>query len=173
FLKDYKQIKHWLKELTPHKYHAQFEKIVKAVDDSLGGYVRGQLTISSVITAATYLVYHVVDLKYALILAIFIGLMNIIPYFGPIIGTIPAALIALTSSVKLFIIIIITNMIVQLLESSFLSPYIMGKHVQIHPLILIFTLLVGAELGGIIGMIMAVPLVTVCRAVYRQIKSDT
>jgi len=173
FLKDFKQIKQWLIGLTPTKYHVPLEKMLKAIDESLGGYVRGQLTISTVIIAVTYLVYDILELKYALILAIVMGIMNIIPYFGPIIGTIPAALIALTTSIKLFLIIIITNMMIQLLESSFLSPYIMGKHVQIHPIVLIFTLLVGAELGGIIGMIVAVPLVTILRAIYRQMRKET
>jgi predicted PurR-regulated permease PerM len=172
FLKDFSQIKTWTKTLIPNKYHARFESILKAVDDGLGGYLRGQFIISTVITLLTYLVYHFVDLKYAFILAVIMGITNIIPYFGPIIGSVPAALIALSTSIKLLIIILITNAIVQLLESSLLSPYIMGKNVKIHPIALIFTLIVGAELGGVAGMIIAVPTVTILRAVFVQLRKE-
>lgn len=168
YLKDYPLIFKWLKGLLPRKYHQRFDRFLKAIDESLGDYIRGQLIISSVIIAITYLIYHLMDLKYALLLAIFMGLMNIIPYFGPIIGSVPAVAIALTMDVKYVLVVIGANALVQLLESSFLSPYIMGKSVQIHPILLIFTLLVGAEIGGIVGMIVAVPSVTIFRAVFLQ-----
>lgn len=170
YLKDYSTIKQWLQSIVRPRHHERMERILLAIDESLGGYVRGQVLLSSVITAAAYVVYYMLDLKYALLLAIVMGAMNVIPYFGPIIGTIPAALIALTMSFRLFLFVILFNLLIQLLESSLLSPYIMGKHVHIHPIILIFTLLAGAELGGIIGMIIAVPTVTILRGVYKQLR---
>lgn len=172
FLKDYPLIIQWLTNLLPERYHHRFNRIVKAVDESLGNYVRGQLIISSVIVAITYLVYHLLDIKYALVLAVIMGLMNIIPYFGPIIGTLPVVAIAMTVSFRLVIIVIAINIIVQLIESSFLSSYIMGKNVKIHPILLILTLLIGAELGGLIGMIIAVPSVTILRAIFLQFRLD-
>lgn len=170
YLKDYSTIKQWLQSIVRPRHHERMERILLAIDESLGGYVRGQVLLSSVITAAAYVVYYMLDLKYALLLAIVMGAMNVIPYFGPIIGTIPAALIALTMSFRLFLFVILFNLLIQLLESSLLSPYIMGKHVHIHPIVLIFTLLAGAELGGIIGMIIAVPTVTILRGVYKQLR---
>lgn len=169
FLKDFSEIKTSFKKMIPNKYHGKVEKTLVAIDESLGGYVRGQLIISSVVIFVTYIVYHTIHLKYALLLAVIMGLMNIIPYFGPIIGTIPALLIAMTTSWHLVIIVLITNIVIQILESSFLSPYIMGKSVRIHPIIIIFALLIGAEIGGVIGMIVAIPTVTIGRAVYIQI----
>lgn len=170
YLKDYSTIKQWLQSIVRPRHHERMERILLAIDESLGGYVRGQVLLSSVITAAAYVVYYMLDLKYALLLAIVMGAMNVIPYFGPIIGTIPAALIALTMSFRLFLFVILFNLLIQLLESSLLSPYIMGKHVHIHPIVLIFTLLAGAEFGGIIGMIIAVPTVTILRGVYKQLR---
>lgn len=169
FLKDFSKMKIWFRKIVPKKYHVKMEKLLIAVDESLGGYVRGQLLITSVIIFITFIVYHTVQLKYALLLAVIMGLMNVIPYFGPVIGTIPVVAIAMTTSWKLVIIILITNICVQILEGSFLSPYIMGKSVQIHPILIIFILLVGAEVGGIIGMIVAVPTITVLRAIFIQI----
>lgn len=168
FLKDFVKMKLWFKQLLPLKHHAKMEQFIRAIDDNLGGYVRGQLIISSVIMFFTFLIYHTFQLKYALVLAVIMGLMNVIPYFGPIIGTIPVVLIAMTTSWKLVIVVIVTNIIVQLLENSFLSPYIMGKSIQIHPIIIILTLLIGAEVGGVIGMIIAVPFVTILKAIFTQ-----
>lgn len=127
------------------------EKILTAIDKSLGSYLRGQITISSIVALITFLMYYTFELKYALLLAIIMGLMNVIPYFGPIIGSVPAILIALTTSWHLALIILITNIMIQIIENTFLSPYIMGKSVQIHPVFIIFLLMIGAELGGLLG----------------------
>ena len=146
FLKDYEIIIMWLGKLVPNQFQKKYLGMLKAIDESLGNYIRGQLLISLSVTILTYVVYHLFDLKYALLLAVFMGVMNIIPYFGPIIGSVPAVLISMTISNHMVIIIIIANALIQLMESSILSPYIMGKSVRIHPIFLIFILLLGAEL---------------------------
>ncbi len=169
FLKDFTQMKNSLYNLVQEKHSQRIDTILKAMDESLGGYIRGQLIISSAIMFVTYVIYHTFQLKYALVLAVIMGLMNVIPYFGPIIGTVPAVAVAMTSSWKLVIVVLVTTLIVQTLENSFLSPYIMGKSVQIHPVFIILTLLIGAEIGGIIGMIVAVPLITMVKAIIVQI----
>lgn len=169
YLKDYSSIKKWGKSFIRPRHHERMERIIGAVDESLGAYVRGQIFLSGAITAAAYLTYYLLDLKYALLLAIVMGVMNVIPYFGPIIGTIPAAFIALTMSSRLFIYVLLFNLLIQVIESSLLSPHIMGRHVHIHPIGLILTLLAGAELGGVIGMIIAVPTVTIIRGIYKQL----
>lgn len=169
FLKDFIEMKKSLQKLVPEKYFQRIDTMLRAIDESLGGYVRGQLIISSAVMFVTYVIYHTFQLKYALVLAVIMGLMNVIPYFGPIIGTIPAVAVAMTTSWKLVIVVLVTTLIVQTLENSFLSPYVMGKSVQIHPVLIILTLIIGAEIGGIIGMIIAVPLITIVRAIIVQI----
>src|SRR5699024_8861124 len=103
--------------------------------------------------------------------AMFMGLMNVIPYFGPIIGSIPAFAITATVSCKLAISVVIANALVRLLESSLLSPYIMDNSVDIHTVFLIFRLLRGAGACGVIGMILVVPTATITRGVFRELKS--
>lgn len=169
FLKDFIEMKKSLQKLVPEKYFQRIDTMLIAIDESLGGYVRGQLIISSAVMFVTYVIYHTFQLKYALVLAVIMGLMNVIPYFGPIIGTIPAVAVAMTTSWKLVVVVLVTTLIVQTLENSFLSPYVMGKSVQIHPVLIILTLIIGAEIGGIIGMIIAVPLITIVRAIIVQI----
>lgn len=169
FLKDFSEIKQWFKKWMTNRNFQRAEEILSAIDISLGKYIRGQLIISLSIMFVTLVIYYILQIKYALLLAAFLGIMNIIPYFGPIIGTIPALAIAVTMSWKTVLFVLITSVVVQVLESSFLSPYIMGKSVQIHPIVIILTLLIGAELGGIIGMIIAIPTVTICKAIFSKI----
>src|SRR5690625_2250293 len=169
FLKDFSEMKLWFKSWMTNRNFQRAEEILAAIDISLGKYIRGQLIISFTVMFVTYIIYYFLHVKYALILAAFLGLMNIIPYFGPIIGTIPALAIALTMSWKTALFVLLTSVIVQILESSFLSPYIMGKSVQIHPIIIILALLIGAEIGVIIGMIIAIPTVTIFKAVFSKI----
>lgn len=165
---DYERVKQTMYKLLSYAHLQKLDTFLHAVDRSLGSYIRGQVLISSFITLITFLIYHTLELKYGLLLAVLMGVMNVIPYFGPILGTIPALFIALTSSWKLVLIIIVTNMLIQLIENSFLSPYIMGKSVQIHPILIIFVLLIGAELGGVIGMIIVVPLTTIIKTVIED-----
>ncbi|MEI3605794.1 AI-2E family transporter [Pseudogracilibacillus sp. SE30717A] len=169
FLKDFTLMKSSLQKIIPPKQFSKFETILLAIDESLGGYVRGQLIISSAVMFIAYVVFHTFQLKYGLVLAVIMGLMNLIPYFGPIIGTVPAVAVAMTVSWKLVIVVLVTTVIVQTLENSFLSPYVMGKNVKIHPVFIILTLIVGAEVGGIIGMILAVPTITILKAIIVQI----
>ncbi len=169
FLKDFTIIKNSLQMLLTKNNYAKAELIMSAVDDSLGKYIRGQILISTTITFITLISYHLLHLKYALVLAMFAGVMNIVPYFGPLIGLLPALLLSITISWKTTIFVIITTMVVQILEGSFLSPYIMGKSVQIHPILIILSLLVGVEIGGIIGMIVAIPVVTICKGIFEKL----
>lgn len=171
FLKDRVMIMRWLNNLLPKKWRKKYDRILFAIDKSLGNYIRGQLLLSLTVALVTYAIYHILGLKFALLLAIFMGLMNVIPYFGPIIGSIPALAITATVSYKLVISVIIGNAFVQLLESSLLSPYIMAKSVHIHPVLLIFLLILGAEAGGVIGMILIVPTATITRGVFRELKT--
>lgn len=168
FLKDYDLMKRFLKQFIPMKYFQNSKMLVKALDQTLGKYIRAQIIISLFITLTTYLCFHLLDLNYALLLAIIIGITNIIPYFGPIIGAIPAIFVAITVSYKLVIFVIIIIFIIQMIEGNFLSPYIVGKSINIHPVIIILALLIGGKISGVLGMILAVPFLTVVKVLMNE-----
>ncbi|WP_430785089.1 AI-2E family transporter [Virgibacillus flavescens] len=169
FLKDTRKIKNWLKKWIPIKYHQRAHVILYSIDKSLGNYIRGQLIVSLFVVIATFAAYYFLDLKYALVLAIIMGFTNIIPYFGPIIGALPALAISLTVSTKLALLVLLTVFVIQLIESNLLSPYIVGKSIHIHPIAIIFALLVGGKVGGVLGMILAVPLLTILNEIMKKI----
>lgn len=166
FLKDYHTIKHFFERFIPKAYVNNVKFFVDSLDQTLGRYIRAQILISTMLALITYLPFHLFGLQYALLLAIIIGITNIIPYFGPIIGAIPTVLVAISESYQLVIIVVITIFIIQIVESNFLSPYIVGKSINIHPIIIILVLLIGSKLSGILGMILAVPLLTIAKAIF-------
>ncbi|GIO27634.1 AI-2E family transporter [Ornithinibacillus bavariensis] len=168
FLKDYEKIKEYTKRFIPRKYQEASSNLVHAVDEGLGNYIRGQLLICLFVAITTYIIFQLLGLNYALLLAIFMGLMNMVPYFGPIIGAVPAVLLAITVSGKMVVFVLISVFAIQLIESNFLSPYIMGKSTRIHPVVIIFVLLLGGKIGGVLGMILAVPALTVLKVVIKH-----
>ncbi|GGB28688.1 AI-2E family transporter [Virgibacillus dakarensis] len=169
FLKDFTKIKAYVKRWVPVKYHKDTSVVCHAIDKSLGNYIRGQLIVCLFVSLATFVIFQLLHIKYALLLAIIMGLTNIIPYFGPIIGAIPAVAITFTMSAKLIIFVLLAIFVIQLIESNLLSPYIVGKSIAIHPIAIIFALLLGGELGGVIGMIVAVPSLTILKVIVTHI----
>lgn len=169
FLKDFTKIKGYVKTWLPEKYHDDGSKLCRAIDKSLGSYIRGQLIVCLFVSLATFILFQLLHIKYALLLAIIMGLTNIIPYFGPIIGAVPAVAITLTVSTKLIIFVLIGIFVIQLIEGNLLSPYIVGKSVAIHPIAIIFALLLGGEIGGVVGMILAVPGLTILKVIVSHV----
>ncbi|PFQ84471.1 AI-2E family transporter [Priestia megaterium] len=172
-LKDFSSIKKATAYVTPKKWHKTGERFLSDVNESLGNYIRGQffvcLIIGVIATAALWF-FHV---PYALLLGFIIGVTNIIPYFGPIIGAVPAAIIAATISIKLVITIVIIIFVLQFLEGNVLSPLIVGKSLHIHPLFIMLALLLGGEFGGVLGLILAVPILAVIKISILHIRSYT
>ncbi|GAA0442727.1 AI-2E family transporter [Lentibacillus halophilus] len=161
FLKDFRVIKTYVKKWIPHKYHERASALCHAINEGLGNYIRGQLVVCLFVSLAALIVFRTLDIPYGLLLAIIMGVTNIIPYFGPILGAVPAIAITATTSGKLVLMVVISIFIIQVIDGNLLSPYIVGKSVKIHPIAIIFALLLGGQLVGIAGMILAVPILAV------------
>ena len=117
-LKDYGVIKKAVWYITPKKWRAGGTIFLQDIDKSLGGYIRGQILVCVVIGTISSLGFWIFDMKYPLLLGFIIGITNIIPYFGPIIGAIPAVLIAITISVKMVIVVVVIVLLLQFLEGN-------------------------------------------------------
>ncbi|MFT8320179.1 MAG: AI-2E family transporter [Bacillus sp. (in: firmicutes)] len=162
-LKDINAVKKAAWFITPRKWRNNGTAFLKDVNLSLGSYIRGQLFVCFIIGAISTMLFWIFHMKYPLVLGIIIGITNVIPYFGPIIGAVPAVIIASTISIKMLIIIIVIIIVLQFLEGNILAPFIVGKSLHMHPLFIMFALLVGEEIGGIVGMIVSVPILSVLK----------
>ncbi|HEY4551708.1 MAG TPA: AI-2E family transporter [Bacillaceae bacterium] len=163
FLKDLEQVKKAAWYMTPKRWRDNAIEFLKAANVSLGGYIRGQLIVCTVIGSIAALSFWLLGLQYPVMLGAIIAFTNIIPYFGPVIGAVPVLAIALLSSVKQAVIAVIIVFSLQFLEGNILSPYIVGKSINMHPLFIIGALLAGGEAAGIVGMVVAVPILAVVK----------
>lgn len=133
--------------------------ILHRIEERLGSWVLGQISLGFTIGLATFIGLLLFNLPFALPLAIFAGIMEIVPIIGPIISAIPAILAALTISPILALAVAALYFIIQQLEAQLVVPFVMRKAVGIPPLVTIIALLTGAQLAGIGGALLAVPVV--------------
>ncbi|WP_064092454.1 AI-2E family transporter [Rossellomorea aquimaris] len=162
-LKDIQKVKKFFWGVTPSKWRKSALLFSRDVDESLGGYIRGQLLVCIIIGSVSAITLWFLDMKYPLILGLIIGVTNVIPYFGPIIGAIPTAIVASTMSLNMVIYVVVLVIILQFLEGNILSPLIVGKSLHMHPLFIMAALIIGGEVGGVMGLILAVPVLAIVK----------
>lgn len=170
-MKDFQLIEKAALAIVPPKHRGRTVELLEQVDRTLGNYIRGQLLVCLITGSLAYLGYWLIGLPYPLLLASFVAVFNIIPFIGPFLGAIPAILMGSTVSLKMALIVIGVNVVVQLLENNVVSPQVVGRTLQLHPLIVIFALLVGGELAGIVGLILAVPVFAVMKVIVQHFTS--
>ncbi len=165
-LKDYEAIRATVSDMIPKKHQAEGMQIIKKIDCVVGGFIKGQALVALSVAVLCGVALYALGVDYAILLGFMIGIFNIIPYLGPIIGGVPAVIIALGTSWQLAVIVIVVLLTVQQIDSIFISPRIMSSQVDLHPALVIFALLVGGTLLGFIGMLIAIPLAAVGKALY-------
>ncbi|TCS94896.1 AI-2E family transporter [Hazenella coriacea] len=168
-MKDAQSIERSVVTLLPGEKRRGLIRLMRDMDHALGNYIRGQLLVCIVVGLLAYVGYLIIGIPYALLLAGLVSVFNVIPYLGPIFGAIPAILVALGESKEMVIAVIIVNFIVQILEGNVISPQIVGRTLHMHPLMIIFALLVGGEMGGIIGLLLAVPFFAMGKVVIEHL----
>jgi|LSQX01.1.fsa_nt_gb predicted PurR-regulated permease PerM len=131
--------------------------VSKEINSIFSGYLRGQFWVSIIVGIMSSIGLFIFQIRFYILLGFFAGIFNMIPFAGPVIGSIPAVIITLLSTPEKTISVIIMFFVIQQLESSFISPRIISGKVGLHPLVVIFSLLTGAEIMGIWGMLLAVP----------------
>lgn len=157
FLKDYSLIQKAAWYVTPRKWRKSLQRYVKDVDHTFGSFIRGQLLVSLSVAIISMVGLWVIGVPYPILLGLFIGAADLIPYFGAFIGAIPAVVVALLESWQLGLFATIFIVVLQQIEGNLLSPLIVGKTLHLHPMLIIIALLVGIETGGVIGLLVAVP----------------
>lgn len=171
-LKDARVIGRSVVQFAPQKHKRRVYAMMRGIDETLGNYIRGQFLVMSVLGVLAFTGYLIIGMPYALLLAVFLALADMVPYFGPIIGAAPAVIIAFTVSPALLIKVLIVNIIVQQCEGNLISPQIMGRSLKLHPMAIVAALLIGGELAGILGLILSVPLLAVLKVIWTTLRSE-
>ena len=152
-------LKKFLRSVTPAKYQPYLMQLINRI--KIGQWFRAQLLLMLVIFALTYLGLWALGMNYVLVLALWAGLTEIIPYIGPIIGAVPAIFLAFTVSPTMGFLVLLLYVVIQQLENNILVPTIMRKAVGLNPIVSILVILVGAKIFGIIGAVLSIPVATV------------
>ncbi|THF79950.1 AI-2E family transporter [Cohnella fermenti] len=168
-LKDMRVIERTVFKYVPRDKRQGMSRLLKEIDEALGSYIRGQLLVSVCIGALAYAGYLIIGMPYPLLMAFFVAVFDIIPYLGPYFGALPALAMAMTISWKMALMVAIVNMACQFLESNVISPQVVGRSMHVHPLTIIFVLLVGGELAGIVGLLLAVPFYAAMKVVVQHL----
>ncbi|SDX43145.1 Predicted PurR-regulated permease PerM [Marininema mesophilum] len=149
----------------PPSQRVEGRKILNDMDNAVSSYIQGQVLVSFCIGVLVYIGYLIIGLEYSLLLALVTMCTNIIPFIGPLIGTIPAVIVALTTDPPMVWLVLIVVIIVQQIEGNFISPQVMGRTLNIHPLTIILLLLVAGSLGGFLGLLLAVPTYAILKVI--------
>jgi predicted PurR-regulated permease PerM len=162
----------FLVTMIPMKYQKKAEKIIGKVEVQLGQWVTAQILLSATVFVLYYLVLSLIHLPYALAIALIAGFMETVPIAGPIISGVIATIITLLVAPASIIYVLASGIIIHELEVHVLVPKIMQKVIGLSPLITIIAILIGAELLGIIGAVLSVPIAAILQILYGEIKQQ-
>lgn len=168
-LVDIERIKRFILSMVPTTERQSFDEFLVRLDQRLSGVVRGQLTICIVNAIFTLIGLLIFDVKFAFILATMAGIFSLVPIFGSIVSTIPIVLVALTISPLTALSSLLWIIGIHILEANFLNPKIMGHSAKIHPILILLALVVGEKFYGLIGALLAVPIMSIIITAFSSI----
>ena len=167
-----KSIDTFLEVITPKRYNVYVDDLWKRMQTKVGQWFQGQLIIVFIVFSLTYLALLLIGLPNALFLAVFAGMMGILPVLGPIIGAVPAILVAFASSGDVTLVLIVAGVfwVIQLLEGNLIYPLVVSKVIGISPILVILAVVIGGSLAGILGIIIAIPLSVLLQEFFNDIR---
>ena len=164
-LLDFNETPKRIKSIIPTKYRTEVWNLLSRINYILNKFIRGTLYSSLIIFVCVLIGLLILKVPAAIVLAIFCAVTNVIPYLGPYIGAIPAIILGFTVSPLTGILVLVVISIIQTIEGNVLSPIIMGKSVKLSPVTIMVGLLIFGYFFGMVGMIIATPIVAVLKEI--------
>ena len=160
YLKEGRRLTRTLIELVPNAHFELCLNLLHQINGQIGGYIRGQILATSVVSILAIGGLSLIEVEHALPLGLLAGLANMIPFLGPLIGFFAASITALATGGEFGIVgeIVVVFLIIQMIDNVVIQPTVVAKSVEMHPLVILFVVMVGSQLMGIVGMLIAVPL---------------
>ena len=158
-------------KLIPKKHQMEIAKLLEDIGTEVRKTVNGTLLIACMLFVCDTIGFSIIGLKSALLFGLFCGITDLIPYIGPYIGTAVVTIVGLTQSPLIGLGVFIIAVIVQLIESYVLQPVVMSRATNLHPVTIICGLLIFGYFCGIIGMILATPIMSIIKVIWHFIKS--
>ena len=162
-LKDASKFNKFVIGLLPSKLERSVSETIDEIDEKVGSYIQGQMLVSLCIGIMLFIGYNVIGLHYAFSLATIAAFLSIVPYLGPVIAITPAMLVAASTSWVMVVKMLVVWGVVQFLEGNIVSPNIMGRSMNMHPLTVIFVILIGVNISGVVGAILGIPVYSILK----------
>jgi predicted PurR-regulated permease PerM len=156
-------------KLTPKLHADRTNRSLADLNRQLASYVQGVGIVSVLIGILAYIGFLIIGVEYALVLAVFVAITNVVPIIGPFIGAVPAVLVGAIDAPLMVVKVIIVIVIIQQLDSIVVRPFVLGRKMAISPLAVILVVLLAGRLWGLLGIILAVPIFTVIKIVATQV----
>jgi predicted PurR-regulated permease PerM len=158
-----------LLRIMPQQRKKNIREFLQLAEDKLGGYIRGQGLLCIAVGIAAFIAYLLIGLPYLLVLAIFAGVMEMVPIFGPALGAIPAFFVALSIDPSKAIWVVVATSVIQLLENAVLVPRIMKHSMGVNPIIVLLSLIAFSSVFGFVGALLALPLAAIIQLLVSRV----
>ena len=166
---DFDNVTNLLLKVIPVKHQVEVASLVEKIGSEVRKCVNGTLLVACMVFVCDTIGFSIIGLKSALLFGLFCGITDLIPYIGPYLGTVVATVVGLTQSPLIGLGVFIIACVVQLIESYVLQPIVMSKATNLHPVVIICGLLIFGHFFGIIGMILASPIMSVIKVIFEFI----
>jgi predicted PurR-regulated permease PerM len=168
-LVDLPRLRRWTRSLMPPAHRAEASEVATKLHDVVGGFIRGQLLVALFVGVAASIGLALVGLPFWLLVGVTAGLTNVIPLLGPFVAGVLGVSIALVSDgIGLAALVLLVLLVVQQLDNQLISPLVMGRNVQVHPLVVLLSLVIAGTVYGVLGLLVAVPAVAAGSVLVRH-----
>lgn len=170
FLKDGPALKKTVVACVPNRYFEFSLNLLHKVDEQLGNFLRGKLVATLVVMVLSSAALWLLDVDYYLLLGPAAGLLNLIPYLGPVAGTVLAVAVALLGGAPLATAgaITLAFIVIQLIDEVLLNPLVVARNVALHPVVVLLVVIIGGHFFGVMGLLLAVPAAAIVKVVVRE-----
>ena len=170
-LKDGRRLKKSFIQTLPNRYFETTINLLHKIENQLGSYIRGQMLVSLCIGLLSITALAILEVPYFLIIGTIAGIANMIPYFGPIVGALPAVVLNVIDkgSFNAALVVIAAFLLIRLIDDTLVSPNILGRSLEIHPLLVIIVIFIGGEMFGLMGLLLCIPVTGIIKVTIQQL----
>jgi predicted PurR-regulated permease PerM len=166
FLKDKDKLINQVFLIIPKNKRSEIKELLTQIDKSLSQFVRGRLILAIYVGVATTVVLLILDINFAIVIGLLTGIADIIPYFGPFLGFVPAVLFAFLDSATKGIWVALIFILIQWVENNVLGPKIIGDTTGLHPITVLLSLIIAGNIYGVLGMVFVIPVVSILKILF-------
>jgi predicted PurR-regulated permease PerM len=168
FLYDFPKFIANFRRFVPVRWRPLYADLSDKTDDAIGGYLRGQVLITVILGVMIWIGLSIVGVPLALAISFLAAIFNLVPYLGPIIGVVPAVLLGFTVSPLTALLAVLVFIIANQVEGNLLSPLILSRSTNLHPVTVLLAIIAGLGLLGFVGALIAVPVVALTKVILES-----